>query len=107
MSVFKLPRSIITDINKICANFGRGDKSDTHRMHWLKWQDLCNAKEDGGLNFRDMETFNDALLAKKIWRLLKNSDSMVARVYKAKYYRHDNVLNSSFGYAPSLAWKSI
>jgi len=30
--------------------------------------------------------FNDTVLAKQVWRIIKNEDSLVARLIKAKYY---------------------
>ena len=36
-----------------------------------------------------------------------NPNSLVARVYKAKYYPHGDVLNASLGSRPSYAWRSI
>ncbi|KAL6129644.1 hypothetical protein ACLB2K_072993 [Fragaria x ananassa] len=42
-------------------------------------------KKDGGLGFRDLEVFNQVLLAKTVWRIVLCLDSMVNKVIRAKY----------------------
>jgi hypothetical protein len=59
------------------------------------------------LGFRDIELFNLALLAKQGWRLLEHLDSLVAKIFKEKYYPHGSFLESSLGRQPSYAWRSI
>ncbi|XP_050249054.1 uncharacterized protein LOC126696338 [Quercus robur] len=59
------------------------------------------------MGFRNIQAFNLALLAKQGWRILTNPDSLVARVFKAKYFPFDDVLNSKKGSNPSYAWRSI
>ena len=59
------------------------------------------------MGFRDLRVFNLALLAKQGWRILENPRSLVHRVYKAKYFVKDPVLQAKLGKRPSYAWHSI
>ena len=68
---------------------------------------MGKAKERGGMGYRDLESFDLALLAKQGWRLLKCPDSLMARVLKQKYFPNDSFLNSQLGRNPSYAWRSI
>lgn len=65
------------------------------------------AKKKEGMEFRDIEIFNKALLAKKWWRLLKKPKSLAVRIYKEKYFKHGQFLSAKLGNSPSLIWRSI
>jgi len=67
---------------------------------------IVNSK-GGGLGFQDLTLFNKALLAKQGWRLMKNPDSLIGRILKAKYYPNSSFLDSSLGSRPSFTWRSI
>ncbi|KAA3479651.1 reverse transcriptase [Gossypium australe] len=60
-----------------------------------------------GLEFRRMAPFNISLLAKQGWRLLNFPHSLVARVFKAKYFLETSFLQSSLGNSGSYVWRSI
>jgi hypothetical protein len=73
----------------------------------MSWKKLGRRKENGGMGFRDLECFNLALLAKQGWRIIQNPNSLVARVFKEKYFRNDSFLTSNLGRRPSYAWRSV
>lgn len=54
-------------------------------------------KGKGGLGFRDLESFNLALLVKQGWRFLKSLESLAAVVFKEKYFRHSNLMEAKLG----------
>lgn len=64
---------------------------------------LCTPKEKSGLGFRDMESFNLALLAKQGLRLINEHDSLLAKLLKARYYQHSNFLDAAIGHNPSYS----
>ena len=47
------------------------------------------------------------MLAKQGWRLISNSNSLVAQIYRARYYPHGDVFHSKLGSSPSFTWRSI
>ena len=65
------------------------------------------SKSMGGLAFCDLHGFNLALPGKHCWNFLKNPDSLVARVFKAKYYNHTTVFEASRGGRSSFVWSGL
>ncbi|KAK9911294.1 hypothetical protein M0R45_035213 [Rubus argutus] len=102
----QLPLGTCHEINRCLARFwwsnftGKG-------IHWRKWDKLCCPKGEGGLGFREIVGFNQALLAKQAWRLLMYPNSLVGRMLKAKYYPRENFLQAGLGAAPSFLWRSV
>ncbi|KAL9420553.1 hypothetical protein AB3S75_038176 [Citrus x aurantiifolia] len=82
MSVLRLPIGLCIDIQKAIAEFWWGSKKEKRRIHWAKWDRLCKAKGMGGMEFRDLTCFNQALVAKQGWRVIHFPESLMARVYK-------------------------
>lgn len=87
LSVYRLSKGFCDDVARIFTRFLWGSTDDQKKVRWMSWDRLCHPKELGGLNFRDLEGFNKAFLAKQAWRLLINSSLLVAKVLKAVYYR--------------------
>ncbi|KAF5458401.1 hypothetical protein F2P56_022431, partial [Juglans regia] len=64
-------------------------------------------KIKGGLGFRDLDSFNSALLAKQAWRFLQNPFSLAATIFREKYFNAKYLLEAKLGSNPSLIWRSI
>lgn len=77
------------------------------KMAWVAWDKLTLPKSKGGIGFRDMRAFNQALLAKQAWRLLISPDSLCARLLRAKYYPNGNLVDMVFPSNSSAVWKGI
>ncbi|CAN1746099.1 Uncharacterized mitochondrial protein AtMg00310 [Linum perenne] len=67
----------------------------------------CLPKEKGGLGFKDLETFNHALLAKQTWRLIQNPDLLLAKIYEVKYFPNSTLMQAGKGSNPSWGWRGI
>ena len=107
MGIFKFPASLCDELSQIIRNFWWGDEDDRRKTHWLAWDKLTKPKREGGMGFRDLRLFNQAILAKQAWRLLVNPDSLCAKVLKAKYYPNGHILDTDFPQATSVNWQGI
>ena len=106
MSVFKLPVSLCKEIEMMIRRFWWG-QHDAEKIHWVKWSSLCSSKSIGGMGFRDFQKFNNALLAKQVWRLVHQKDSLLFKVFSARYFPNCSVLDAPIHPKCSYAWRSI
>jgi len=75
MSVFKLSVKSCQTIHYSINRLWLGHNQDAKKIHWIKEDILCRRKEDGGLGFREIEAFNQAVLAKQFCRIHKDNSS--------------------------------
>ncbi|XP_061993546.1 uncharacterized protein LOC133711437 [Rosa rugosa] len=107
MSVFQLIKNFCEDLDQMCARFWWGTTLDKKKIHWKTWNALCNLREEGGLGFRSLTNFNSAMLAKQAWRVIHYLNSLIVRIYKAKYFPESSFWEASSHASPSFSWRSI
>lgn len=92
---------------RLIREFWWGEEDGHRKVHWMAWDKMTKLRRGGGIGFRDMHLFNQALLAKQGWRLLQNPDSLCARVLKSKYYPKGELLDTLFASDASQSWRGI
>ena len=86
MSCFQIPMGVCNKLKKPICNFWWGMENGKKKVHWRSWDWLSSPKYLGGMGFRDMAMFNQAMLGKQGWRLLTEPQSLCARVMKGRYF---------------------
>ncbi|KAA3465998.1 RNA-directed DNA polymerase reverse transcriptase family protein [Gossypium australe] len=68
-------------------------------IHCCGWNHLCNLKQDGGIGFRNLSSFNVALFAKQGWRILNYLNSLLMRFGKYTFLYLEKCLGSEGSFA--------
>ncbi|KAL0684835.1 hypothetical protein Bca4012_051683 [Brassica carinata] len=107
MPCFCLPKDTCARLRSAMIEFWWSSGCNRKKIAWMGWQKLCKSKDLGGLGFKDLEKFNQALLAKQAARVMNNPDSLLARVLKQRYFKNNTFLDCGLGSRPSFAGQSI
>jgi ribonuclease HI len=107
MSVYVIPDSITKDIERMLNSFWWGGGAHNKGIRWLAWDRMTLPKAKGGLGFRDLHTFNLSMIAKQGWNIMTKPHTLVARLYKARYFANSTLFDSNIGHNPSYAWRGI
>lgn len=59
------------------------------------------------MGFRDMASFNLALLTKQAWRITTQPELLISQILKARYFPNASFFCAEVGDRPSLTWRRI
>lgn len=89
------------------ANYWWGGSGDSRHIHWMRWDNLTQHKNEGGMGFKDLHLFNKAMLGKQGWRLTTQPDSLCTRVLKGRYFHDGEFLSCTRKKHTSHTWSAI
>lgn len=75
---FQLPKSLCRDLSALMNKFYWGHKDNDTKMIWMGWDHMRLSKQISGMGFRDLESFNLAMLVKQGWKILQHPESLMA-----------------------------
>lgn len=107
ISCFKLPKETCKKIKNAMIEFRWSSDKDKRKIPWVSWCKLCRQKKQGGLGFRDIGQFNQALLCKQSWKIWDQPQSLLSRILKGRYFKNGSLLECDNGTRLSYAWRSI
>jgi hypothetical protein len=107
MSCFDITMCLCDEMSVMICRFWWAQQKDEKKVHWISWRKMAQSKKEGGLGFRDLHLFNHSMLARQVWRILTDPDSLCARVLRAKYFPNFSVLEAKNVRNMSYTWHSI
>lgn len=107
MSCFGLTKGLCVEISKMIGRYWCSHQDKVNKIHWVSWDKITISKKNGGLGFRDLHTFNMAMLARPAWQLLVCTESLCAQVLRAKYFPMKNIPEAKpkGGISCSYTWR--
>ncbi|KAK2450768.1 hypothetical protein QL285_009870 [Trifolium repens] len=85
MSVYLLPDTTIKVVERMMNSFWWGGGVNNKGIKWLAWDRMAYPKALGGMGFRDLHSFNMAMIAKQGWNIMTKPNTLVAKLYKARW----------------------
>ncbi|KAM6545112.1 hypothetical protein CsatB_025848 [Cannabis sativa] len=107
MACFRVPTKICKELESMVSKFWWGSSPNRPSIHWKKWSMICQSKFVGGMGYRSLVHFNQAMLAKQAWRIFHTPNSLLSLTLKARYFPHTSFLDAVPGHSPSFSWRSI
>ncbi|RVX12865.1 LINE-1 retrotransposable element ORF2 protein [Vitis vinifera] len=109
LSLFKIPSSVATKIERMQRDFLWSGIGEGKRDHLVNWDIVCKPKSRGGLGFGKISIRNVALLGKWLWRYPREGSTLWHQVILSIYGSHSNGwdVNNIVRWSHRCPWKAI
>jgi len=87
MSFFELPKGVVEKIDCFRSRFYWQNDQHKRKYRLVKWEVMCQPKDQGGLGIQNLEIQNKCLLSKWLFKLL-NEDGMWQELLRNKYIKN-------------------
>lgn len=95
MSLFKAPKKVVSNLEKLIKDFFWGSKENTSKIAWVKWKSILKRKDYGGLGIGSIGAINTALLAKWVWRFRTEPNATWVKIIKAIHGSNGGITSST------------
>ncbi|CAN1162516.1 Putative ribonuclease H protein At1g65750 [Linum perenne] len=86
MQTAVLPVTTCEAIDRKIRNFVWGSSDEARKVHLVSWENICRAKEDGGLWLKLAQELNRAYMTKLAFIFMQDSDRLWVRLLQGKYF---------------------
>ncbi|GJU17883.1 hypothetical protein Tco_1145849 [Tanacetum coccineum] len=106
-SVFKIPKTVIKEINGILKRYLWSNSESARGKAKVAWKQVCKPKDCGGLGVKDLEKWNEALLAKHLWNIASKKDSLWVKWIHAVRLKDASIWNVQWNEKDGWNWKCL
>ncbi|XP_057248100.1 uncharacterized protein LOC130590136 [Beta vulgaris subsp. vulgaris] len=105
--IFLLPKKVLREIQTTLRSFLWTGMDTNSRKSPISWDYMCNKKVCGGLNFKEIITWNKAAIAKHFWALALKQDRLWIKWLHVYYIKQADVWTAAIPNRLSWAIKKI
>jgi hypothetical protein len=105
MSFFEMPKGVLEKLDCFRSRF-IGKMIIIKKYRLVKWEIMCQPKDQGGLGIQNLEIQNKYLLSKWLFKLL-NEDGLWQELLRNKYIKNKTLGSCEKKPMDSHFWKSL
>lgn len=107
MFVFPIPKTVTEKMDSVQMRFWWKKQKGNKGCYFVKWKKVAQPRELGGLNIKQTEIMNLALLAKLSRRMLHPQDALWYKIMKGKYFPLSDPFSDPLTNTGSWIWNGI
>lgn len=93
-------------MTKLVANLFWNDKDGIHRTHWVRWNDCCLPRDEGGLGLRTLIDISLAI-GITLWGRFRQNSCLWAKFMLMKYCRKNHPTTVVLPFKSSAVWRRM
>ncbi|XP_062118956.1 uncharacterized protein LOC133832662 [Humulus lupulus] len=107
MNIFLLPQSIVKEVDKLCLWCLWGNNGTRSNFHLTSWSTVCLPKIFGGLGFGEGAKWNKAMLAKYVWAISHQQETLSVKWINTVYLKGQCFWHYQLKADSSWYWRKI
>lgn len=105
--MFILPGRVTLEVEKLLRSFLWTGTDTNLNGAKVNWDTVCLPKQEGGLGIKDLQTWNEAAVAKNLWRCFVDVNSLWIKWVHAYRLRGNSIWNVNIPASCSWSWRKM